>query len=140
MTARRRKVLVLCTANSARSQMAEGVLRSLAGDRLEVASAGATPATVHPLAVAAMAEIGIDISNQRSKSLAEFRDVAVDEVITVCDRAAATCPSFPGPARRTHLGVADPAAVDGDEAVRLAAFRSVRDELASRLRTWYRGV
>lgn len=130
------RVLILCTANSARSQMAEGLLRQLAGDQMVVASAGAKPATVNPLAIAAMQERGIDITQHTSKHLNTFLEVPFDYVITVCDNAAEACPLFPGPAQRIHWGFPDPAAVAGDEATRLAAFRSVRDAIEAQLRTW----
>lgn len=131
------RVLILCTANSARSQMAEGVLRHLAGEQVEVFSAGSKPSVVNPMAIRAMAEIGVDISNHRSKSLMEFIHQPFDFVITVCDNAAETCPAFPGPAQRIHWSFPDPAAVEGEEA-RLAAFRSVRDGLIDRFRDFIR--
>lgn len=137
MTAR---VLVLCTGNSARSQMAEGLLRHLAGDSVEVASAGTRPSSVHPLAVRAMAERGIDISRQRSKAVGEMTGRSFDWVITVCDHAAESCPVFPGETRRVHWSFPDPAAVDGDEEARLDAFREVRDALEERFRIWWMGV
>jgi arsenate reductase len=126
-------VLILCTGNSARSQMAEGLLRDLAGDRVEVVSAGVAPTHVRAEAIAALKEIGIDISNHRSKSIDEFLTQAFDYVITVCDNAHQHCPLFPG-GRRIHWSMEDPAAVKGDEKTRLAAFREVRDELRERLR------
>jgi arsenate reductase (thioredoxin) len=129
----KKKVLILCTGNSARSQMAEGLLRHVAGDRFEVESAGVAPSLVRAEAIAAMAEIGIDISDHRSKSLKEFLGREFDYVITVCDNAADNCPVFPGPAKRIHWSFEDPAAVEGDEEVRLGAFRRVRDEIAGRL-------
>jgi arsenate reductase len=128
-------VLILCTGNSARSQMAEGLLRDMAGDRVEVASAGVAPTQVRPEAIAALKEIGIDISNHRSKSIDEFLTQAFDYVITVCDNANQHCPVFPG-GRRIHWSMEDPAAVKGDEKTRLAAFREVRDELRERLRSF----
>jgi arsenate reductase len=130
------RVLILCTANSARSQMAEGLLRKLAGERLEVFSAGAKPSTVNPLAIAAMQERGIDLSAHRSKSLNEFITQPFDYVITVCDNAAESCPVFPGPAQRIHWSFPDPAAVQGTDAERLASFREVRDALETQLRGW----
>lgn len=136
----KRRVLILCTGNSARSQMAEGLLRDLAGERMDVWSAGSRPSVVNPLAIAAMRERGIDISGQRSKHLDEFRSQPFDEVITVCDNAAETCPIFPGPARRIHWSFPDPAAVEGDEAARLAMFRDVRDAIEARLREWVASV
>ncbi len=132
----KQRVLILCTGNSARSQMAEGLLRSLAGDRMEVFSAGTRPSTVNPLAIRAMAERGIDIRQHRSKHLAEFIDQPFDVVITVCDAAAEACPIFPGPARRIHWSFPDPAAAQGSEAERLQAFREVRDAIEDRLRAW----
>jgi arsenate reductase len=115
--------------------MAEGLLRHDAGDRFEVASAGTKPSRVRPEAIAVMKEIGIDISGHRSKSVDEFADQAFDYVLTVCDNAKETCPVFPGHANRLHQAFQDPAAVDGPEEVRLAAFRRVRDEIRVYLRT-----
>ncbi len=124
------RVLVLCTGNSCRSQMAEGWLKALYPDRIEAHSAGAQPAGyVHPLAVQVMAEAGIDISAGRSKSLTEFLDQPFDYVLTVCDSAAEACPVFPGPARRVHRDFTDPAKVTGSEQEVLDAFRRVRDEI-----------
>jgi arsenate reductase len=116
--------------------MAEGLLRKLAGERLEVFSAGAKPSTVNPLAIAAMQERGIDISAHRSKSLNEFITQPFDYVITVCDNAAESCPVFPGPAQRIHWSFPDPAAVQGTDAERLASFREVRDALETQLQGW----
>jgi arsenate reductase len=132
----RPRVLVLCTHNSARSQMAEGFLRALAGERLEVASAGTEATRVHPLAIRAMDEVGIDLRGHRSKTLDGFLGEAWDYVVTVCDRAAEQCPVFPGSARRIHWSFEDPSAATGSEAERLDAFRKVRDHIATRLRTW----
>lgn len=129
-------VLILCTGNSARSQMAEGLLRHLAGERVEVFSAGSKPSQVNPYAVRAMAARGIDISGQRSKHLGEFLNQPFDTVITVCDQAAETCPIFPGKAQRIHWSFADPAAVQGSDEEILASFERVRDELEARLRAW----
>lgn len=129
------RVLILCTGNSARSQMAEGLLRAL-DHGFEVASAGTHPTRVHPLAIRAMRERGIDINHQRSKSVGEFAGQPFDYVITVCDAAAESCPTFPGPAHRMHWSVSDPAAATGAEDERIATFRRVRDELESRLRDW----
>jgi arsenate reductase (thioredoxin) len=128
------RVLILCTGNSARSQMAEGLLRHDAGDRYEVFSAGTKPSHVRPEAIAAMSEIGIDISGQRSKSVDEFVGQEFDWVITVCDNARESCPVFPARTQRIHWSVEDPAAVAGTETERLAAFRRIRDELRARLR------
>lgn len=128
------KALVLCTGNSARSQMAEALLRETAAGRFEVESAGLEPQGVNPLAIQAMAEIGIDISAQRSKSVEEFRGrTDFDYVITVCDHAAANCPVFPGGATRLHWSTMDPAATAGTDEERLTVFRRVRDELHARV-------
>jgi len=127
------RVLILCTGNSARSQMAEGLLRHLGGARYEVFSAGTKPVGVNPLAIEAMRETGIDISTQRSKSVAEFADGQFATVITVCDSAAEQCPVFAGAPARVHWSLPDPAAVSGTPEVKLAAFRQVRDELAKRI-------
>ena len=127
-------ILVLCTGNSARSQMAEGLLRRDGGARFAVESAGTQPSRVRDEAVAVMREIGIDISAQRSKSVAEFVGQPFDYVITVCDDAREHCPVFPAATQRIHWSFDDPAAVAGDEAARLAVFRRVRDELRARLR------
>lgn len=128
-----RRVLILCTGNSARSQMAEGLLRSLSENRFEVYSAGTHPSVVNPLAVEAMSERGIDISRQRSKSVDEFKEQEFDYVITVCDHANENCPIFPGQTKRTHWSFDDPAAASGSEEERLNVFRRVRDEIATRL-------
>jgi len=127
--AEKRKILFVCTHNSSRSQMAEGLLRALRGDRYEVYSAGTEPTSVHPAAVAAMAEIGIDIRPHRAKGLDAVNDVSFDEVVTVCNHAQESCPVFPGGGRKRHQGFADPSAARGGEAEILAAFRRVRDEI-----------
>jgi arsenate reductase len=132
--AQKKKVLMLCTGNSARSQMAEGLLRHLAGDRFEVHSAGTHPVGVNPLAVEAMRELDIDISHHTSKSVDQFLTESFDFVITVCDRAKESCPLFPGQAERIHWSFDDPAAVQGSQEERLRAFRRVRDELLARFR------
>lgn len=129
----RRRVLILCTGNSARSQMAEGILRHMAGDDLEVASAGVSPSHVRPEAIKVMGELGIDISGHRSKSVDEFLGQEFDYVITVCDNANEQCPVFPGKTKRIHWSFEDPAAVQGDESARLTIFRRVRDEIKARL-------
>ncbi len=129
----RKRVLLLCTANSARSQMAEGLLRDNAGDLYDVFSAGTHPSQVRPEAVAVMRELGIDISRHRSKSVDEFAGADFDYVITVCDNARESCPAFPGKAKRIHWSIEDPAAVQGSGEQRLAAFRRARDELRGRL-------
>ncbi len=123
------RVLILCTGNSARSQMAEGLLRHLAGDEFGVFSAGTKPTQVRPEAVAVMREIGIDISDHRSKSVDEFAGQEFDYVITVCDNAKETCPIFPARTKRIHWSLEDPAAVEGSEEQRLAAFRRIREQL-----------
>lgn len=123
-------VLILCTGNSCRSHLAEGILRAAAGDAFPVASAGSKPAGyVHPLAVKAMQEIGIDISAHRSKHLSEFLDQPVETVITVCGNADQACPMFPGQVNRYHWGFDDPAHATGTEDEQLAVFRRVRDEI-----------
>src|SRR6188474_1640573 len=114
----RLKILILCTGNSARSQMAEGLLRHMAGDRIDVASAGAAPTHVRSEAIEAMKEIGIDISNQRSKSIDEFITQPFDFVITVCDNANQQCPVFAGTSHRIHWSIDDPAAVAGSDETR----------------------
>lgn len=135
----KQKVLILCTGNSARSQMAEGLLRSMAGDRFDVASAGVEPTAVRPEAIAAMHDIGVDITGQRSKSVDEFAGESFDFVITVCDNARDQCPTFPGPAERIHWSFTDPAAVVGSDEERLAEFRRVRDQIRSKLAVFIAG-
>ncbi len=130
----KKRVLILCTGNSARSQMAEGLLRHDAGDRFDVASAGVEPTQVRPLAIKTMNEIGIDISGQRSKSVDEFNGQNFDYVITVCDHANQQCPMFPGNTKRIHWSIEDPAAAVGNEEERLNVFQRVREELHERLR------
>lgn len=130
------RVLFLCTGNSARSQMAEGLLRHIAGDRFEVASAGVSPTRVRPEAIEVMRELGIDISSQRSKGVDDFVGREFDYVITVCDNANEQCPVFPGNTHRIHWSFDDPAAVEGDELSRLTVFRRVRDEILERLRSF----
>jgi arsenate reductase len=129
----KKRVLILCTSNSARSQMAEGLLRHDAGDRFEVESAGTAPGRVRPEAIAVMRELGIDISGHRSKHVDEFNQQVFDYVLTVCDRANDTCPVYPGTTHRLHRSFDDPAACQGSEDARLADFRRVRDELRSYL-------
>ena len=130
----RKSLLVLCTGNSARSQMAEGLLGREIGDRFDVVSAGTRPTQVRPEAIAVMREIGIDISGHRSKSVDEFAGRTFDCVLTVCDNARESCPVFPGAPTYVHWSLPDPAAVEGSEAEREAAFRAVRDELLTRIR------
>lgn len=133
-----KRVLFLCTGNSARSQMAEGLLRHTAGDRFVVASAGVAPTRVRPEAIQVMREIGIDISHQHSKSVDDFLGREFDYVITVCDNANEQCPVFPGNTNRIHWSFDDPAAVEGDELTRVAMFRRVRDEILHRLQSFVR--
>lgn len=133
------RVLILCTGNSARSQMAEGLLRHDAGDVFEVFSAGTKPTRVRPEAITVMRELGIDIASQRSKSLNEFAGQEFDYVITVCDDAKEICPIFPAKTRRIHWSIEDPAAVAGTEEQRLALFRRIRDELREHLRSLAHG-
>ena len=130
------RVLFVCTGNSARSQMAEGLLRSFGGGDFEVHSAGIDPKGLNPLAVEAMREIGIDISGHQSKSLARFLGQQFDYIITVCDRARDSCPTFPGDNERIHWGFEDPAAMNGTRAEQMAVFRCVRNEISERLRVW----
>jgi arsenate reductase (thioredoxin) len=130
------RVLILCTGNSARSQMAEGLLRHDAGRSFEVSSAGTKPAPVRPEAIAVMRELGIDISSHHSKSVDEFAGQEFDYVITVCDNAKESCPVFPARTQRIHWSIEDPAPVQGSEEERLAVFRRIRDELRSRLRSF----
>jgi arsenate reductase len=127
------KVLFLCTHNSARSQMAEGLLRNLAGDRFEAMSAGTEATHVRPLAIRAMGELGIDISGQESKTLEKYLKEPFDYVITVCDDANEACPVFPGARRRLHWSFEDPAQATGSEEERLRVFQSVRDEIRERI-------
>ena len=135
----KKKVLVLCTGNSARSQMAEGLLRHDGGDRFEVFSAGTKPSRVRPEAIAVMDEIGIDISGHRSKSVDEFVGADLDFVVTVCDDANASCPIFPGETRRLHWPFEDPARVEGSDDVRRTAFRRIRDQIHDRIRVFLDG-
>ena len=124
------RVLILCTGNSARSQMAEGLLREMGGDKFDVESAGVEPSRVRPKAVEAMREVGIDISGHRSKSADEFVGREFDFIITVCDNAKETCPVFPGKATRIHQSFEDPPPETvGDYESRLEVFRRVRDEI-----------
>ncbi len=129
----KKRVLILCTGNSARSQMAEGLLHHDAGDRFIVESAGTKPGQVRPEAVAVMKELGIDISGHRSKSVNEFAGEKFDYVLTVCDNAKESCPIFSGQANRLHRNFEDPAAAEGSEEERLAVFRRVRDEIRTYL-------
>jgi arsenate reductase (thioredoxin) len=127
------RVLFLCTHNSARSQMAEGLLRHLAGDSFEAHSAGTEATHVRPLAIRAMEEVGVDISGQESKTLERYLEEPFDYVITVCDDANETCPFLPGARNRLHWSFEDPSRAEGSEEERLAVFRSVRDRLGERI-------
>lgn len=126
-------MLFLCTHNSARSQMAEGLLRSLGGDRFEAHSAGTEATAVRPLAIRALSEVGIDISRHRSKTLDRYVGEPFDVVITVCDEAREACPVFPGAREQLHWSLPDPSAATGTEDERFAVFRRVRDELRRRI-------
>lgn len=134
----KKKILVLCTGNSARSQMGEGLFRAAGGGRVEVFSAGTNPSSVRPEAIAVMKEIGIDISAHRSKSVEEFTGQPMDYVVTVCDQARDNCPVFPAGSERIHWSLEDPAAVQGGEQERLAAFRRIRDQLRRRVESFFR--
>jgi arsenate reductase len=125
----KRRVLFICTHNSARSQMAEGLLRHLGKDRFEVYSAGTEATVVRPMAIKAMAELGIDISHQQSKTLDRYLGEPFDDVITVCDTAAEACPVFPGAARRRHWSFEDPSKATGSESDQLKVYRQVRDQI-----------
>ena len=129
-----KRVLFLCTGNSARSQMAEGWLRHLAGDRFIVSSAGTHPVGLNPYAVTAMQEVGIDITGHHSKSVQEFEGQRFDYVITVCDRAKETCPIWPGASSLLHWSFDDPASATGSDNDRRAMFQKIRDEIAERIR------
>jgi len=131
--AHRSRVLFLCTHNSARSQMAEGLLRDRAGERFEVMSAGTEATHVRPLAIRAMDEIGIDVSSQESKTLKRYLAERFDYVITVCDEANEACPFFPGAKKRLHWSFKDPSQAEGSEEEQLAVFRRVRDDIRERI-------
>ena len=133
------RVLFLCTHNSARSQMAEGFLRAMAGDRFEAGSAGTEKTSVNPLAVRAMAELGIDLGGHTSKVYADVASEGWDYLITVCDDANERCPWVPGSVKRLHWSFPDPSRATGSEEERLAVFRRVRDQIQERLTDWLRG-
>ncbi len=135
MTNKKQRVLFVCTHNSARSQMAEGWLRHLAGDRFEAHSAGTEATQVRPLAIRAMAEVGIDISGQHSKTIEEYFGQPFDWVITVCDQAAEACPVFPGGGERLHWSFPDPSKATGSEDQHFAVYRQVRDAIRERTET-----
>ncbi|HQU82516.1 MAG TPA: arsenate reductase ArsC [Pyrinomonadaceae bacterium] len=126
---KRKKILILCTGNSARSQMAEGLLKHITQSKYEVNSAGTKPSIVRPEAIKVLAEIGIDISNNRSKSVNDFENEEIDFVLTVCDNAKENCPYFPAKTKLIHHSFEDPAEISGDEEMRLAAFRKIRDQI-----------
>jgi arsenate reductase (thioredoxin) len=136
----KKRVLILCTGNSARSQMAEGLLRHDAGERFDVESAGTKASVVRPEAMAVMRELNIDISGHRSKNVDEFEGQTFDYVITVCDKARESCPVFFGKAEKLHHDFEDPAALNGSEEERLAVFRRVREELRGFLRDFSKRV
>ena len=131
------RVLVLCTGNSARSQMGEGLFREAGGEGYDVFSAGTKPSQVRPEAIAVMREIGIDISGTRSKSVDEFAGQPFDYIVTVCDNARDSCPVFPGGGERIHWSFEDPAAVEGTEDERRAAFSRIRDQIRERVKTFF---
>lgn len=130
------KLLVLCTGNSARSQMAEGLFRHTLGDRFEVFSAGTKPSLVRPEAIVVMEELGIDLTGHRSKSVEQFLGQDFRYVVTVCDNARESCPVFPSQTERVHWSFEDPGAVTGNQAERESAFRSVRDQIAEKIRAF----
>ncbi len=132
----KRKVLFVCTHNSARSQMAEGLMNALHGDRFMAWSAGTEPSGVNANAIRVMDEIGIDISGHRSKGVDQFLEQDFDYVVTVCDQAREVCPFFPGGKERIHKGFEDPAAIEGDEEVILAGFKRIRDEIKEWIEDW----
>jgi arsenate reductase len=135
-----KRVLVLCTGNSCRSQMAEGWINRVLGHQWEARSAGTAPASrVHPLAIRAMAEVGIDIAGGKPEHVGVYLDQPWDLVVTVCDSAKETCPVFPRPVRKIHVSFDDPAAAEGTEEERIAVFRRVRDEIRDRLLPEVRG-
>lgn len=126
---KKKKVLILCTGNSARSQMAEGLLKHIARDEYKIYSAGTKPSVVRSEAIKVLAEIGVDISQNRSKSVDEFVGKEIDYVLTVCDNAKEICPYFPAQTLVVHHSFEDPAEIEGDEEAKLSAFRRVRDRI-----------
>jgi arsenate reductase (thioredoxin) len=133
----KKRVLFLCTANSCRSQMAEGIVNQYLDDKIEAFSAGITPTVVNPWAIKSMKEIGIDISGNRSKSMTEFEGQRFDYVITLCDSANEQCPLFFGGVKKMHMGFHDPATAAGSDEEIMAAFRKVRDEIKTRLLEYF---
>lgn len=135
-----KRVLVLCTGNSARSQMAEALINARMGDQWEAVSAGTQPAPqMNPYALRALAEIGIQTEGSRPKHITEFTGQSFDVVVTVCDDAAENCPIWPGQGKRVHISFPDPAKAEGDDAHKLAVFRTVRDDIEKRLLGWLGG-
>ncbi len=131
------RVFILCTGNSARSQMAEGFLNAFYSEQVEVVSAGSRPSGyVHPMSIAVMEEAGIDISDNRSKSMSEFTGQQFNYVITVCDSAAEACPVFPG-SHQMHWGFIDPAAAEGTDEEKLAVFRDIRDQIKEKFKSYF---
>ena len=137
---KKKKVLFLCTHNSARSQMAEGILGSLYGDKFEVFSAGTEPSRVNPYAIRAMNEVGIDISTHKSKNVDSFEGVDMDYVVTVCDNAKESCPTFVGATQTIHKGFRDPSQFRGKDEEILAGFRDVRDEIKTWIEDTFRDI
>lgn len=133
----KKRVLFICTHNSARSQMAEGIMNALYGDKFQAFSAGTNPSKVNPLAIEVLKEIGIDISYHRSKSIDEFKGETFDYVVTVCDNAKENCPYFPGGKKYVHRGFMDPASVEGTYEEKLSAFRKVRDEILNWIKEFF---
>lgn len=136
----KKKIIVLCTGNSCRSQMAEGYLRYLAGDRFDVTSAGLQPSVVNPNAIQAMQEDGVDISSHASRDVQQFVEQKFDYIITVCDNAKERCPYFPGDAERIHWSFEDPAGAKGTEAEVLEVFRKVRNQIRERIKEFLNKV
>jgi len=134
----KKKVLFLCTHNSARSQMSEGILKNLYGNKFEVCSAGTEPSRVNPFAIKAMEELGIDISGSKSKSVDCYKDNTIDYVVTVCDSAKESCPTFPGAKRIIHKSFRDPSQFRGTDKEILSGFREVRDEIIEWIKNEFR--
>ncbi|NCC34961.1 MAG: arsenate reductase ArsC [Chloroflexia bacterium] len=130
------RILFLCTHNSARSQMAEALTRTMGKGDFEAHSAGNEPSGIHPLAIKAMQEVNIELTGQRSKHVSEYTDQQFDVIITVCDRARETCPTFPGEPELVHWSFEDPSSVEGDEETQLRAFRNARNFIRDRLSLW----
>jgi arsenate reductase (thioredoxin) len=135
----KKRIIFICTHNSARSQMAEGILRNMYGDKFEVYSAGTEPSRVHPYAIRTMEEIGIDIKEHTSKNLERFTDMDFDYVVTVCDRANEACPVFPGGKKHLHKGFTDPSKFRGKDDEIMAGFRAVRDEIKCWIESEFEG-